>query len=78
MFGLGHGGCDQSLLDIPRNVAIGILAHEFAHLFLGHPVTGGLQDEYQADGLACQWGFTEEVRALRQHLGPPTDLREKT
>lgn len=70
--------CDSSLLDMPRAIAIGTLAHEFAHLFLRHPVAGGLQDEYKADELACQWGFTEEVRAMRQHLGHPTEEREQT
>lgn len=64
---------DPSLLDLPTDVAIGTLAHEFAHLFLGHTGKGGLQEDYEADELACQWGFSAEVEAMRQHYGPPTD-----
>jgi len=70
--------CDPRLLNMPKNVAIGTLAHEFAHLFLGHTGRGGLRDEYQADELACQWGFTEEIRAMRRHSGPPTEKRGQT
>lgn len=64
--------CDSSLLNIAKDIAIGTLAHEFAHLFLGHPVSGGLEDEYKADELACQWGFQKEVAAMREQFGPPT------
>ncbi len=70
--------CDSRLLDMPRAIAIGTLAHEFAHLFLRHPVAGGLQDEDDADELARQWGFTQEVRAMRQEYGPPTEERKQT
>lgn len=65
--------CPPELLDMPRDVAIGTLAHEFAHVFLNHTGKGGLRDEYEADALACQWGFTEEITAMRQHSGPPTN-----
>ena len=66
--------CDPSLLQLPRDVAIGTLAHEFAHLFLQHAdMKSGLQQEYEADALACQWGFSAEVKAMRQYLGPPTE-----
>jgi len=70
--------CNPRLVNMAKNVAIGILAHEFAHLFLGHTGARSLQCEYQADELACQWGFKKEVRAMRRHLGPPTDEREQT
>ena len=75
----GEGGrsifCDPRLLDSPTDVAIGTLAHEFAHLFLGHTGKGGLQEDYEADELACRWGFSAEAEAMRQHCGPPTDER---
>jgi len=73
--GEGEGSifCDPRLLNSPTDVAIGTLAHEFTHLFLGHSGKGGLQDEYEADELACRWGFSAEVEAMRQHLGPPAD-----
>jgi hypothetical protein len=70
--------CDPRLLNMPKDVAVGTLAHEFAHLFLGHIGPGCLQNEYKADELARQWGFSEEVRAMRQHIGPPTGEREQT
>ena len=69
----GNVVCDPSLLGLPKDVAIGTLAHEFAHLFLGHTGRGGLQDEYQADELAYQWGFVEELKAMRLCFGPSTD-----
>jgi len=65
--------CDPRLLSMPRNVAVGTLAHEFAHLFLRHPNVGDLDDEWEADALASKWGFAEEVKAMRQYIGPPTD-----
>lgn len=66
---------DPSLLDLPTDIAIGTVAHEFAHLFLGHTGKGGIQEDYEADELACRWGFSAEAEAMRQHEGPPTDKR---
>ena len=67
--------CAPKLLDMPRGVAVGILAHEFAHVFLGHARKGGLLDEHEVDALACQWGFTKEINAMWQHSGPPIDQK---
>ena len=64
--------CDSSLLSLPIDVAVGILAHEFAHLFLRHCGKGGLSDEWEADALASKWGFTEQIKVMRQHIGSPT------
>ena len=64
---------DPSLLDMPGDVAIGILAHEFAHLFLRHRGRGGLREDWEADALASRWGFTEQIKAMRQQIDPPTD-----
>ena len=69
----GNIFCDPSLLNLPRDVATGTLAHEFAHLFLRHTGEGGLHDEHEADALACRWGFEKEIEALREHFGPPTE-----
>ena len=34
--------CDPKLLEMSTDIATGILAHEFAHIFLGHSGKGGL------------------------------------
>ena len=68
--------CSPSLLDMRRDIAIGILAHEFAHVFRGHAGRTGLQEEYEADSLASQWGFGAETRAMRKCFGPVTDERK--
>lgn len=73
----GNVFCDPSLLGLPKDVAIGALAHEFAHVFLGHTGRGGLQEDYQADELAYQWGFVEELKAMRLCFGPPTDSKDR-
>ncbi|MCJ7743349.1 MAG: DUF45 domain-containing protein [Dehalococcoidales bacterium] len=64
---------DPRLLKMAKKVAIGTIAHEFAHLFLGHTGPGSLQGEYEADDLARQWGFKNEIEAMRKHSGPPTE-----
>ena len=65
--------CDPSLLNQPRDVAIGTLAHEFAHVFLRQTGNGGLKDEHEVDALACRWGFKKQIEALRDYIGPPTE-----
>lgn len=64
----------DKLLGWPKAVAIGVVAHEFAHRLLQHGETGptGLDEEYEADRLAREWGFGEEVTAMRASLGLPT------
>ena len=68
---------DPRLLDMGKDVAIGTLAHEFAHLFLAHTGAGSLQGECEASELACQWGFPDDVRVVCQHFGPPTEKRKQ-
>ncbi len=63
----------DSLLKKPKDVTIGTIAHELAHICLRHYGTGGLENEERADGLACQWGFRKEIKAMREKTGPPTD-----
>ena len=62
----------RKLLAESRDVAIGTIAHELAHVYLRHPMEGGLDDEYAADDLARSWGFVQEVKAMRDACGPPT------
>ena len=70
----GNVFLDPELLTCPTDVAIGTIAHEFAHVCLRHFISQrGLPDEYEADDLACKWGFAQEVEAMRQRYGPPTD-----
>jgi hypothetical protein len=63
--------CDRGLLRLSVDVAIGTLAHDFARVYLGHKGKGSLQDENAADELASQWGFANEVAAMRKSSGPP-------
>jgi len=49
---------------------VGIIAHELAHLALGHRFISWegkrrlrLREEYEADALACRWGFQGELMA---------------
>ena len=64
---------DPKVLKMPKDVAIGLIAHEFAHLFLGHDGGGGLKDEDAADAFAIQWGFAKEVKSMRKKLGSATE-----
>ncbi len=39
------------------------IAHEFAHVYLGHPhLTQSIDIEIEADKQAIKWGFEEELR----------------
>lgn len=54
------------------DVVMAIIAHEFAHYFLGHHLgkPEGLEFEDEADQLAAVWGF--DVSKFREVCGPPT------
>ena len=60
-----------------NQVLIGIIAHEFAHVFLGHAdgedERTGLEKEREADQLARHWGFVEEIEEFRRRLQPSED-----
>lgn len=65
----------NELCDGDENVEIGIIAHEFAHVYLKHAIApddgrGGLKYEDEADKLASKWGFAKEVEIFRLKLGP--------
>jgi hypothetical protein len=55
-----------------EKTVIGILAHELAHIALRHCKIGRLEEESEADNLACKWSFREEIRVMRKKIGPPT------
>ena len=47
---------------------IGVIAHEFAHMFLDHPNApddgrGRISYEEEANKLAAEWGFSKEIEA---------------
>ncbi len=61
---------NEGLKGRPLGDIVGIIAHELAHLVLGHRFVSwegkrklGLREEYEADALACQWGFHAELMA---------------
>jgi len=59
--------------DNDRDVMIGIVAHEFAHVYCGHKGrTKDLREENEADDRARGWGFESEVNVMREKLGPTT------
>lgn len=61
---------NEGLRERPLGEIVGIIVHELAHLALGHRFVsweakrkGRLREEYEADALACQWGFQQELMA---------------
>ena len=66
---------NEGLKKRPLGDIVGIIAHELAHLALGHRFVSwegkrklGLREEYEADALACQWGFQGELMAALEAL----------
>ncbi|MBI3555982.1 MAG: hypothetical protein HY074_06950 [Deltaproteobacteria bacterium] len=61
---------DARLLDRPRDEAVGILAHELAHLcVVTAPHADELKNDLEADQVACRWGFrTQLAQALGRDL----------
>lgn len=60
--------CGHRLLNEPKNAAIGALAHEFAHLFLGYTGRGSLEHERQADKLASSGDLRMKQRSCADVL----------
>ena len=52
------------LAESTHKVAVGTIAHEFAHVVLGHR-SGGSNAEDAADTLAIEWGFSDEIEASK-------------
>lgn len=66
---------NEGLKERPLGDIVGIIAHELAHLALGHRFVAWegkrqlrLREEYEADALACQWGFRGELMAALEAL----------
>lgn len=58
-----------------EDIAMAIIAHEFAHHYLDHYIEpntdeSGLKAEAEADELAKKWGF--DIDKFRRTCGPPT------
>jgi len=62
----------EQLKKYEDDVAMALIAHELAHSFLKHYENWGkgLENEYEADNLAKEWGF--DVDKFRKACGPPT------
>ena len=62
----------KRLIKYEDDVAMAIIAHELAHSFLKHfeRYGKGLENEYEADNLAKEWGFA--IDKFRKVCGPPT------
>lgn len=66
---------NEGLKERPLGDIVGIIAHELAHLALDHRFVAWegkrqlrLREEYEADALACQWGFQGELMAALEAL----------
>ena len=56
---------ESTLCDRPAHEQTYIIAHEFAHVFLGHATNQAEQStecEIEADEQVIQWGFEEELK----------------
>ena len=56
---------ESNLCDRPPHEMTYIIAHEFAHVFLGHATNRAEQNEeceVEADDLVIRWGFEEELK----------------
>ncbi len=68
----------EKLTTDSRDVALGTIAHELAHVFLDHRARLKLdsrarqEDCGEADARARKWGFSPEITALRGVIGEPT------
>jgi len=66
----------KQLCDDSESALIGLIAHEFAHVFCEHGKADhkvGLEVEDEADNLACKWGFKKEIEDFRNKIKPNID-----
>ena len=52
----------SDLCNLDESKIVYIIAHEFAHAFLGHDGTGSCEIELQTDQKVIDWGFEKELR----------------
>lgn len=60
-------------LGLSTDAKIGVIAHELAHIFLGHIDANWSDEELQtledeANDKAAEWGFKKEIEALHEAL----------
>lgn len=60
------------LADVEKDVAVAVVAHELAHIQLGHESINSSRDIYdrqedEAWNLARQWGFEKEIKARERY-----------
>jgi hypothetical protein len=62
----------KQILSLTEEVAIALIAHEFAHFYLKHYLSPaeGLKQEQEADDQAREWGFNMDE--FRKVCGEPT------
>lgn len=51
---------EDNINKLPRQKRIGVIAHEFAHVFLRHDRFGDESKEREVDDLLLTWGFTDK------------------
>jgi hypothetical protein len=56
----------KRLRDMPYKAVVGEVAHELAHVFAGHDVKSDESCQEEADRLARDWGFGDEIDALKR------------
>lgn len=58
----------HSFNKLSAKAAIGVLAHEFAHIALKHRALSEQKIEGEADELASKWGFAEEIKLQEKEM----------
>jgi hypothetical protein len=58
---------------MPYKAVVGEVAHEFAHVVAGHDWRSDERCQAEADSLARDWGFQEEIDALSPHFPYQTE-----
>lgn len=73
---------NEDLKTEDTSIVQGIIAHELAHLFLGHKrhdeESKNLEQEFEADAEACKWGFKDEiVKALKNEVSESSEALKR-
>lgn len=56
----------QTLKSMPQKAVVGEVAREFAHAFLEHRLNASEATQQEADEIARQWGFHDEIDLLNK------------
>ncbi len=59
---------EERLSFFPDELIVGVLAHEFAHVYLDHSLKTGNPHflEQEANELVIKWGFEKEIKVLKE------------